>query len=127
MDSAKGLPDWLALLETRHTKAIELGLERVGRVWSALGLGLSCPIITVAGTNGKGSVCTYLEAILADAGYRVGLYTSPHLLRFNDRIRIAEREAGDQAIVDALGAVEAARGDTSLTYFEHTTLAAAWL
>lgn len=127
MDSTKGLPDWLALLETRHPKAIELGLERVGRVWSELGLSLACPVITVAGTNGKGSVCTYLEAILADAGYRVGLYTSPHLLRFNERIRIAEREADDRAIVEALAAVETARGDTPLTYFEHTTLAAAWL
>ena len=122
-----GLPDWLALLESRHAKIIQLGLERVGQVWDALGVGPQMPVITVAGTNGKGSTCAYLEAILAKAGYRVGLYSSPHILRFNERIRIAGREADDAAIVSALDAVERARGEVALTYFEHTTLAAMWL
>ncbi|NTV95504.1 MAG: bifunctional tetrahydrofolate synthase/dihydrofolate synthase, partial [Thiobacillus sp.] len=118
------LPEWLARLETRHPKAIELGLERVGRVWRRLGRQPSFPVFSVAGTNGKGSVCAYLEAMLSEAGYRVGLYTSPHILRFNERIRVAGCAAGDADIVMALEAVEAARGDDSLTYFEHTTLAA---
>jgi dihydrofolate synthase/folylpolyglutamate synthase len=102
-------------------------LDRVGRVRDALGLALAFPIITVAGTNGKGSVCAFLEAMLAEAGYKVGLYSSPHILRFNERIRIAGLEVGDAAIVAALEAVERARGETGLTYFEHTTLAAMWL
>ncbi len=122
-----GLPDWLVLLETRHPKTIQLGLERVGRVWSMLGAGVDFPVVTVAGTNGKGSVCAYLEAILTAAGYRVGLYTSPHIRRFNERIHVAGRELDNEAIVPALSVVEQARGDTSLTYFEHTTLAAMWL
>jgi len=121
------LSDWLALLEGRHPKAIQLGLERVGRVWLALGVAVDFPIITVAGTNGKGSVCAYLEAILTAAGYRVGLYTSPHILRFNERIYLASQEAEDVAIVQALSVIEQARGDTPLTYFEQTTLAAMWL
>jgi dihydrofolate synthase/folylpolyglutamate synthase len=121
------LPEWLARLETRHPKAIELGLERVGRVWRRLGERPAFPMVTVAGTNGKGSVCAYLESILGEAGYRVGRYTSPHVLRFNERIRIAGVEAGDADIAEALAAVEAARDDVPLTYFEHTTLAAMWL
>ncbi|MDR3393938.1 MAG: bifunctional tetrahydrofolate synthase/dihydrofolate synthase [Parasulfuritortus sp.] len=122
-----GLPDWLALLETRHPKAIQLGLERVSRVWSALGISFDFPVITVAGTNGKGSVCAYLEAILTSAGYRVGLYTSPHILRFNERVRISSQEVDDESLAQALVVVEQVRGDTALTYFEHTTLAAMWL
>lgn len=118
------LPDWLVLLETRHPKTIQLGLERVGRVWSMLGAGVDFPIVTVAGTNGKGSVCAYLEAILTAAGYRVGLYTSPHIQRFNERIHIAGQEVGNEVIAHTLNVVEQARGDTPLTYFEHTTLAA---
>lgn len=125
--SPTGLPGWLASLELRHAKAIDLGLERVGRVWQRLGVRPAFPIVTVAGTNGKGSVCAYLEAMLIEAGYRVGRYTSPHILRFNERIRVAGRELTDDIIVEALDAVEAARGDISLTYFEHTTLAAMWL
>jgi dihydrofolate synthase/folylpolyglutamate synthase len=127
MSLPSGLPAWLALLETRHPKTIQLGLERVGRVWSALGISPGFSIITVAGTNGKGSVCAYLEAMLAGAGFRVGLYTSPHMLRFNERIRIAGNEVRDEDIVQALTVVEEARGEMPLTYFEHTTLAAMWL
>lgn len=122
-----GLTEWLARLETRHPQRIELGLERVGLVWRRLGEALDFAIVSVAGTNGKGSVCAYLDAILAEAGYRVGCYTSPHISRFNERIRIGGREAGDAEVVAALAAVEAARGEVSLTYFEHTTLAAMWL
>lgn len=121
-----GLADWLARLEQRHPKAIQLGLDRVARVWDALGLIPRFPILTVAGTNGKGSTCAYLHAVLSAAGYRVGLYTSPHLLRYNERVRIGDREATDASIVAALEAVEAARGEVPLTYFEHATLAAMW-
>lgn len=121
------LAEWLALLETRHPKAIDLGLDRIEAVKHRLGLQPDCPIITVAGTNGKGSVCAYLEAMLSAAGYKVGCYTSPHLLRYNERVRIGRQEASDADLVAAFNAVETARGDTSLTYFEHGTLAAVWL
>jgi dihydrofolate synthase/folylpolyglutamate synthase len=124
---ANSLPEWLARLESRHPKAIDLGLERVGRVWTRLAGKPAFPIITVGGTNGKGSVCAYLEAMLAEAGYKAGRYTSPHILRFNERIRIAGVEACDADIAAALDAVESVRGEVSLTYFEHTTLAAMWL
>ena len=121
------LSDWLALLETRHYKTIQLGLERVDAVRRRLGLELSCPVITVGGTNGKGSTCAYLEAVLVDAGYRVGCYTSPHLLHYGERVRVAGEELPDAQHVAAFAAVEAARGDIPLTYFEHGTLAAIWL
>jgi dihydrofolate synthase/folylpolyglutamate synthase len=117
------LADWLSTLESRHPKAIDMGLERVARVRDALGLKLDCPVITVGGTNGKGSTCAMLEAILLQAGYKVGLYTSPHLINFNERARVAGEIASDEALVEQFAAVEAARGDVSLTYFEFTTLA----
>src|SRR5690349_13243806 len=82
------LPDWLSRLEAMHPKAIDMGLERVARVRDALDLRFDCPVITVGGTNGKGSTCAMLESILLQAGYRVGLYTSPHLVHFNERARI---------------------------------------
>jgi len=121
------LPEWLALLETRHPKTIDLGLERAEAVRARLGLVPGCPVISVAGTNGKGSVCAYLEAMLSAAGYRVGCYTSPHLLRYNERVRIDRQPAADIDLVAAFKAVEQARKDTSLTYFEQGTLAAVWL
>jgi len=121
---AAGLPAWLEYLERVHPASIELGLERVAAVRDRLGLGPEFPIITVGGTNGKGSTCAMLESCLQAAGYRVGCYTSPHLLRYNERVRIAGAEASDQALVDALHRVELARGDISLTYFEYGTLAA---
>ena len=127
MTAANPLAGWLARLESRHPKAIDLGLERVNAVRLRLGLEPDFPLITVGGTNGKGSVCAYLEAILAAAGYRVGVYTSPHLLRYNERVRIGQSEVDDAALVEAFEAVEAARGDISLTYFEHGSLAAMWL
>lgn len=101
-----------------------MGLERVARVRDALGQDPAFPIITVTGTNGKGSVCAYLEATLIAAGYRVGCYTSPHLLRYNERVRVNGVEADDAALCDAFAQIEAMRGTTSLTYFEFGTLAA---
>lgn len=122
--SGATLADWLTYLETLHPKAIDLGLDRIRRVAEQLDFSLDCVKITVAGTNGKGSTCAMLESILLNAGYRVGQYTSPHLLRFNERIKINGQEASDQDIVTQLERIEAARGDTTLTYFEMTTLAA---
>ena len=121
------LPAWLGHIERVHPQAIEMGLERVAAVKSALGLAPVFPVFTVGGTNGKGSACAMLEAILDHAGYKVGCYTSPHLLRYNERVRVSRREASDDALVRALEAVEAARGEIALTYFEFSTLAAAWL
>ncbi len=118
------LPDWLARLERAHPSAIELGLQRVARVRDAMGLQPAFPLLLVGGTNGKGSTCAYLESILIAAGYRTGLYTSPHLLRYNERVRVDGIEADDAALVAAFEAVEAGRGTTSLTYFEFGTLAA---
>ena len=118
------LPDWLALLETRHAETqINLGLERVRAVKDRLALRFDCPVIMVAGTNGKGSTCAMLEAILLRAGYKVGLYIKPHFLDFNERARVAGELASDAALVASFHAVEAVRGDTPLTYFEFTTLA----
>ncbi|WP_310448410.1 bifunctional tetrahydrofolate synthase/dihydrofolate synthase [Thiobacillus sp.] len=118
------LAGWLARLEQLHPSAIDLGLERVRRVKDAMGLVPAFPVITVGGTNGKGSTCAYLEAILGAAGYKTGLYTSPHLLRYNERVRIAGQEADDAGLVAAFERIEAARGDISLTYFEFGTLGA---
>jgi dihydrofolate synthase/folylpolyglutamate synthase len=121
------LQDWLAHIERVHPRAIEMGLDRVARVRDALGLAPAFPIFTVGGTNGKGSACAMLEAILHEAGYKVGTYTSPHLLRYNERVKVARNEASNEALVAALEAVDAARGDIPLTYFEFSTLAAMWL
>ncbi len=120
------LAAWLSYLESLHPKTIELGLERVRAVKVRLGLEPGFPLITVGGTNGKGSTCAFLEAMLSAAGHRVGLYTSPHLLRYNERVRLSRREADDEALCRAFAAVEAARGDAGLTYFEFGTLSALW-
>jgi dihydrofolate synthase/folylpolyglutamate synthase len=111
------------MLEKMHPKAIDMGLERVAQVKERLGLHFDCPVITVGGTNGKGSTCAMLESILLQAGYRVGLYTSPHLLDFNERARIGGEPVSDDALVESFAAVEVKRGEVSLTYFEFTTLA----
>lgn len=122
------LADWLERLEKQHPWAIDLGLERVRDVHARLGLQRPAPqVITVGGTNGKGSTVAFIEAIARAAGLRVGAYTSPHLLAYNERIRIDGADADDASIVAAFEAVEAARGDVSLTYFEVGTLAALWL
>src|SRR5690606_28886876 len=124
----KTLTDWLAYIERQHPQAIEMGLERVREVALRMGLGRpAARVITVAGTNGKGSTVAFIEAIAREAGLRVGAYTSPHLLGYGERVRIAGDQASEDALVDAFAAVEAARGDTALTYFEFGTLAALWL
>lgn len=126
----KSLTAWLAHLESLHPKGqggIELGLERVNRVKAELQQNQCCPLIIVGGTNGKGSTCTYLESIYAHAGYRVGCYTSPHLLVYNERVRVDRRPVDDAALCSAFAKVEAARqaaGNVALTYFEFGTLAA---
>ncbi|MDP2830026.1 MAG: bifunctional tetrahydrofolate synthase/dihydrofolate synthase [Sulfuricellaceae bacterium] len=127
MLGANTLAGWLAHLEQLHPKTIELGLDRVNAVKSRLSLEFSIPVITVGGTNGKGSSCAMLEAILTSAGYKVGLYTSPHLLHYNERVRIASQAVPDDALCLAFAAVESARGEISLSYFEFGTLAALWL
>ena len=121
------LAGWLEHIERQHPQPIALGLERVADVFSSLETNFSCPILTVGGTNGKGSTCALMEAILSSAGYRTGLYSSPHLVRYNERVRVAGREASDGDLCDAFAAVEAARGAVPLTYFEFGTLAAFWL
>ncbi|MCL2644462.1 MAG: bifunctional tetrahydrofolate synthase/dihydrofolate synthase [Betaproteobacteria bacterium] len=118
------LSGWLELLEARHGASISLGLERVSKVLAALGSSSSAVVITVGGTNGKGSVCAMLEAVLRAEGYRVGCYTSPHLLRYNERVRVDGVEAADEVLAAAFADVEAVRGGVPLTYFEHGTLAA---
>jgi dihydrofolate synthase/folylpolyglutamate synthase len=118
------LPDWLAHIERQHAQPIALGLERVREVSRRLGQRQTCPVILVGGTNGKGSTCAMFERILLCAGYRVGLYTSPHLIDYNERVRIDGRPAEDRALCEGFERVEAARGDTPLTYFEFGTLAA---
>lgn len=118
------LPSWLAYIERQHVQPIALGLERVAVVRSALGQTKACPVITVGGTNGKGSVCAMLESILLCAGYRVGLYTSPHLLDYNERVRVNGRPVFDHELCCGFAEVEAARNGIALTYFEFGTLAA---
>jgi dihydrofolate synthase/folylpolyglutamate synthase len=110
------LQDWLTWQEGLHPSLIELGLERVGRVWDRLGPRvLPFPVITVAGTNGKGSTVAMLEAIYGAAGYRTAAYTSPHLMRYNERIRLNGQEVEDQDLCEAFARVDAARDRDSLT------------
>lgn len=118
------LDGWLALLEARTGQSIQLGLDRVNKVRDRLGLATEAAVITVAGTNGKGSTCAMLEAIAVAAGYRVGVYASPHLLRYTERVRLGGQEVNPEVLVAAFAEVEAARGEVPLTYFEHGTLAA---
>jgi len=122
------LADWLAWIERQHPTTIDMGLDRVRAVAASMGLGApALRTITVGGTNGKGSTVAFIEAIARAAGWKVGAYTSPHLLRYNERVRLDGRDASDEELVAAFAAVEAARGDTTLTYFEYGTLAALYL
>lgn len=122
------LSGWLVRLEGLHPQSIDLGLERITQVWQRLGADLcGIPIISIGGTNGKGSSQAMLEAIYQAQGYSTGVYSSPHLLRYNERIRLHGAPATDADICRAFVAIEAARGDISLTYFEFGTLAAFWL
>jgi dihydrofolate synthase / folylpolyglutamate synthase len=125
--SSRTLPDWLAYIERQHPKSIVLGLDRVREV--ATRMQLTRParqVVTVAGTNGKGSTVAFIESIARAAGWKVGAYTSPHLLAYNERVRADGVDAPDDVLVTAFEAVEAARGDIALTYFEYGTLAALW-
>lgn len=122
------LQQWLEYIEHQHPKSIELGLDRVREVASRMQLDRPArKVITVAGTNGKGSTVAFIESIARAAGWRTGAYTSPHLLAYNERVRIDGTDVGDDDLVEGFEAVEAARGDTPLTYFEHGTLCALWL
>ncbi|KAF1056222.1 MAG: Dihydrofolate synthase/folylpolyglutamate synthase [Pseudomonas delhiensis] len=126
--SARTLAEWLGYLEQLHPSAIDMGLDRSREVALRLGLGRPAPrVVTVTGTNGKGSTCAFLAELLAAQGLSVGVYSSPHLLRYNERVVIRGEQASDEQLCEAFAAVEAARGEISLTYFEMGTLAAFWL
>lgn len=125
---SQSLEHWLTRIETLHPKEIALGLDRVRRVQENLGLAQwPFAVVSVAGTNGKGSVVAMLEAMYRAGGFRVGAYTSPHLFRFNERIRVDGVDSSDDAVVDAFEQVELGRGGVPLTYFEFSTLAASVL
>jgi dihydrofolate synthase / folylpolyglutamate synthase len=117
------LQDWLAHCERLHPKAIALGLDRVRTVAERMQLEFACPVITVAGTNGKGSTCAMLEAIALQAGWKTGVYTSPHLVHFEERCRVRGEMVRADALVPHFERVEQARQGVQLTYFEFTTLA----
>jgi dihydrofolate synthase/folylpolyglutamate synthase len=122
------LAEWLVHIERQHPRSIDLDLARVREVATRLGLGKPAKrVITIGGTNGKGSTVAFIEAIARAAGWKVGAYTSPHLLVYNERVRVDGRNADDGELIVAFEAIEAARGGTSLTYFEYGTLAALWL
>tara|TARA_R110000764_G_scaffold138885_4_gene226675 strand:- start:31233 stop:32522 length:1290 start_codon:yes stop_codon:yes gene_type:complete len=126
--SQRSLSEWLTRLEGLHPSEIDMGLARVRQVADQLGLLQPAPLVfTVTGTNGKGSTCAGLESLLRTAGQTTGCYTSPHLLRYNERVRINGEMVSDEALCDAFAAVDQARGSVSLTYFEFGTLAALWL
>ena len=122
------LADWLDFIERQHPNSIDMGLDRVREVASRMRLKRPARrVIAVGGTNGKGSTAAFVEAIARAQGWKVGSYTSPHLLRYNERVRIDGREADDADLVAGFEAVHAARGETPLTYFEYGTLCALWL
>jgi dihydrofolate synthase/folylpolyglutamate synthase len=122
------LDQWLDYQLSTHPQAIAMGLERVKQVAERLGLTqLPCQVISVAGTNGKGSTVAFIEAIATASGFKVGAFTSPHFLRYNERIRVAGKEVADDLLIQAFEAIEQARAETPLTYFEFGTLAALWV
>ena len=130
-DQTKNLAQWLSYIESLHPKSIAMGLDRVKQMIERLAIHPQFTIITVAGTNGKGSTCAMLEQIYTNAGYKVGCYSSPHITRYNERVRINKQEVSDDALCAAFAAVDAGRQDLNgdvipLTYFEVGTLAAVW-
>ena len=128
IDMPETLAEWLDYQQNLHARGIDLGLDRVHAVAERMHLLRPAPlVITVGGTNGKGSTVAFLDAILSMSGKRVGCYTSPHLERYNERVRIAGVDADDAAFIEAFARIEAARGEISLTYFEFSTLAALWM
>ena len=128
MSGRSSLAQWLAYIERQHPQSIAMGLERVREVAGRMGLKRPAKkVVVVGGTNGKGSTVAFIEAVARAAGWSVGAYTSPHLLTYNERVRIDGRDATDDALVAGFEAVEAARGETPLTYFEYGTLCALWL
>jgi dihydrofolate synthase/folylpolyglutamate synthase len=124
-EATSPLATWLHYLENLHSQAIELGLDRVNTVATRMNLLTPAPqVFTVAGTNGKGTTCRTLEAVLMAAGYRVGVYSSPHLVRYTERVRIQGQELSEAEHCQSFALLEAGRGDISLTYFEYGTLSA---
>jgi len=117
------LEDWLSHCEKLHPQTIDLGLERVNKVAKTMGLRFDCPVITVAGTNGKGSTCAMLEAVYRQSGYKTGMFTSPHLVYFQERCRIEGQAVPSADLIKHFEIVEAARGEVTLSYFEFTSLA----
>ena len=117
------LQQWLEKIEGFHPAEIDMGLARVQAVAKTMGLAFKVPVIMVAGTNGKGSTCALLEAILGQAGYKVGLFTSPHLIHFQERCRLQEESVSEERLIEAFEWVQSQCNETSLTYFEFTTLA----
>ena len=126
LSNGRSLTAWLDYIQAIHSKSIAMDLDRVSQVATALQLKPEFLIITVGGTNGKGSTCAMLERIYHEAGYKVGCYTSPHLLRYNERVRISCVEVDDASLCSAFAAVDEARDYVPLTYFEIGTLAAVW-
>lgn len=123
--SNTSLDEWLSYLENLHVTEIELGLTRISQVAKRLNIDVSfANVITVAGTNGKGTTCAFIENAMLAENRTVAVYSSPHIERFNERLRINKKDVADEAFVHALKQIEIARGDTSLTYYEYTTLAA---
>lgn len=117
------LNEWLTYLEKLHPSEIELGLTRIGKVANDLGVtDFDAKVITVAGTNGKGTTCAFLEEILIQAGYKVGVYSSPHIQRYTERLRINKQEMSEASHCEAFAKIESIRGETSLSYFEYVTL-----
>lgn len=128
LQATSPLAAWLSYLENLHSKTIDLGLERVSQVAARLDVLRPAPFVfTVAGTNGKGTTCRTLESILLAAGYRVGVYSSPHLIRYTERVRVQGEELAELDHTRSFAEIEAVRGETSLTYFEYGTLSALWL
>ncbi|AEJ04960.1 bifunctional tetrahydrofolate synthase/dihydrofolate synthase [Stutzerimonas stutzeri] len=126
--TSRSLANWLAYLEQLHPTAIDMGLDRVRAVAARMAMTRPAPlVVTVTGTNGKGSTCAFIASLLNAQGLKIGSYSSPHLLRYNERVLLSGREASDAELCEAFAVVEAARGEISLTYFEMGTLAAFWL